>query len=126
MSTNQNVSHTLPEPGNTHADDPYLTLNAVARHLERGGKKPAISTIWRWCKKGSNGTTLRYSKFGRGIRVRLSDLEDFGRKLADADMAAPPVKKAFPHPRAKKPRTPEQRAASIAAAESRLKQRGAL
>lgn len=107
-------------------DDDLLTLASVCAWLGKGGKRPSISTAWRWCRKGSGGVTLKYYRLGRGIRVRLSDLEDFGRKLAELDMAAPSQSKPFPPPKVKKPRTPEQRAASIAEAEARLRARGCM
>lgn len=102
----------------------YLTLPQVARHLEAGGRKPSTCTIWRWCRKGCNGVTLKYSKFGREIRVTESDLAEFGRKLAAADKPLDtPAATATPKP---KPRTAARRQRDIEAAEAVLKREGVL
>ena len=31
------------------------------------GKRPAISTLWRWCRKGLRGERLEYVRIGRNI-----------------------------------------------------------
>ena len=55
-----------------------LSLTEVAALIGRcTGKKPSLSTIWRWCTKGVRGVRLATCRIGNGHFVRRSDLNDF-------------------------------------------------
>jgi len=101
----------------------FLSLTQAASLLSSGGKKPSTCTLWRWCRKGCNGVTLKYSKFGREIRVTEEALENFGRELAAADAPLPEAPAPKPKP---KPRTAARRQKDIAAANEVLKREGVL
>ena len=56
------------------------------------GKRPAISTLWRWCRKGLNGVCLEYVRVGRKIATSREALNRFFNALAETDerMVSPP------------------------------------
>jgi hypothetical protein len=64
-----------------------ISLAEAARTLPRvHGKRPAISTLWRWCRKGLNGVQLEYVRVGRNIGTTIEALNRFFSALADADV----------------------------------------
>ena len=56
-----------------------LTFAQVAQVLprRRGGAKTAISTIWRWSKRGSRGVVLPVVRVGGNVYVTRDGLRDF-------------------------------------------------
>lgn len=54
-----------------------------------GAKRLAISTLWRWCRKGLRGVRLEYVRIGRGIATSQEALNRFFQALAEADRAGP-------------------------------------
>lgn len=67
-----------------------LTLAAAARLLPN---KPHPSALWRWARRGlraRNGQIvfLQHTRLGGRVYVTEEALADFGRKLAEADVAA--------------------------------------
>ncbi len=45
-----------------------LSLTEASKVLPRiGGRKPAVSTLWRWRRKGLRGVCLEYLRVGRRI-----------------------------------------------------------
>jgi len=82
-----------------------MSLTEATKFLPRvNGKRPAISTLWRWCRKGIKGQRLEYIRMGRGIVTSAEALGRFFAALAEAD---PPLD-GPPPPR--RPRTPSERA----------------
>ena len=68
------------------ATENLLSLSEAARVLPPvDGKRPHVSTIWRWCRKGLNGVTLEYCRLGRRIVTSPEALGRFTNALAAAD-----------------------------------------
>ena len=66
-----------------------LTLTEASKALPAvDGKRPHISTLWRWCRVGLGGVKLEYVRLGRRICTSRQALGRFAQSLADAD--APP------------------------------------
>lgn len=68
-----------------------LTLAEAARRLPRiDGKKVAVATLWRWCRKGLRGVRLQYVRVGRRICVSPGALSTFFAQLTALDRQSPP------------------------------------
>jgi len=68
-----------------HSED-LLSLTEAAKALPKvSGKRPAVSTLWRWARKGLRGVRLEYVRVGRGIATSREALNRFFNALADAD-----------------------------------------
>lgn len=71
-----------------------LSLKEAAKSLPPiDGKRPHISTIWRWCRKGVRGVTLEYVRVGNRVCTSSGALARFVNKLAAAD---PPLEHSAP------------------------------
>ncbi|NLV40576.1 MAG: helix-turn-helix domain-containing protein [Candidatus Hydrogenedentes bacterium] len=102
-----------------------LTLPEAAAYLGRGGKRPSTVTVWRWCRKGCRGVSLKYLRMGREIRVTEDALRDFGQRLAQADR--PLTASAAPTPaQTERTRTDAERDKAVAEARENLRRRGCL
>lgn len=62
----------------------------------RNGKRIAICTLWRWCRKGLRGVRLEYVRIGRNIATSRQALNRFFTALAEAD---PPIESPPQTPR---------------------------
>ncbi len=53
-------------------DEQLITLTEATKALPTvNGKRPAICTLWRWCRKGLRGVFLaEYVRVGRETRLR--------------------------------------------------------
>ncbi len=72
-------------------NEQLLTLTEATKVLPRlNGRQPAISTLWRWCRKGVRGVRLEYVRIGRNIATSREALGRFFNALARADQ--PPGK----------------------------------
>ncbi len=75
-----------------------MSLTEATRIMPRiNGRKPAISTLWRWCRKGLRGVKLEYLRYGRNIVTTRQALTRFFEALVDvddqaADAVCPPPK----------------------------------
>ncbi len=49
------------------------------------GKRPAVSTLWRWCRKGLGGVRLDYVRVGRNIATSREAMSRFFNALAAKD-----------------------------------------
>jgi hypothetical protein len=69
--------------------DELLTFADVGRLLprRRGGTKVAISTIWRWTRRGSRGVLLPFVRVGGNVYISRSDLAEFIARLSSVDRA---------------------------------------
>lgn len=95
-----------------------IGLGEAARIL---GVHPA--TVFRWIRGGCRGVKLDYARAGRKIIVSRDALEDFARRLREADdirFATPTV----PVEDDIRPTTPRVREREVAAAKDRLRARG--
>lgn len=101
-----------------------LSLAEAAKVLPPiNNKRPAISTLWRWCRKGLRGVKLDYVRVGRNIATSHEALGRFFVALAAADtpLDEPPPPLPVPIPRRK---SSTRRARSIERAERRLQEAG--
>lgn len=72
-----------------------LSLTEAAKSLPRlNGRRPAISTLWRWARKGVRGVRLDYIRVGRGIATSAEALQRFFNALAEADAREQPAIRA--------------------------------
>jgi hypothetical protein len=79
------------------ASECIVTLAEAAKILPPlYGKRPAISTIWRWCRKGIRGVHLEYIRVGRNIATSREALGRFVNRLAEADVARSAAKSLPP------------------------------
>lgn len=63
-----------------------VSLTEATKLVPRtGAKRLAISTLWRWCRKGLRGVRLEYVRIGRGIATSQEALNRFFQALAEAD-----------------------------------------
>ena len=104
-----------------------LTLTEATRHLPTTGRHgtrngPHASTIWRWCRKGVNGTRLEYVRVGRRIYTSLEGLGRFFTALAESD--APPTRCAPSNRPASGKRSLKQKTKAIADAGNELDEAG--
>ena len=114
------------------ADDPlmhgvglgeqFITLTEAARLLSRiDGKKVAVSTLWRWCRKGLRGERLEYVRVGRKICTSHEALHRFFTKLVELDKRVPPDTCSLPAGLKRPPITSEQRQRALTEADAILK-----
>ncbi len=103
-----------------------LSLTEATKVMPRvNGKRPAISTLWRWCRKGINGVHLEYLRLGRNILTTEAALFRFFAALAAADRPLTPPAPFVPswagRPR---PATEAQRQRSLEEADRILREIG--
>ena len=110
------------------SDEELITLTEAAKCLPKvDGKKPAVSTIWRWCHKGLRDVHLDYVRVGRKVCTsrkallrfftELAEIEErtqTGQHVSDASL------KRFP----RKPITSRQRQHALAKADAVLEKAG--
>ena len=60
------------------------------------GRRPHVSTIWRWCRRGVRGVQLEYVRLGHRVCTSAPALARFARRLAEVDTVPEP--KAKPNP----------------------------
>jgi len=101
-------------------DEELLALAAAARRLPKvDGRKIAIPTIWRWCRRGLRGVRLEYVRVGRRVCTTQAALRRFFNQLAELDEHVPPPgRPSFLAGR--KPVTSKQRLRALAEADEIL------
>ncbi|HKQ48608.1 MAG TPA: DUF1580 domain-containing protein [Phycisphaerae bacterium] len=68
-------------------NETLLSLTEATKVLPPvNGKRPAIATLWRWCRKGLGGVQLEYVRVGRNIATSREALNRFVNALAAADV----------------------------------------
>jgi excisionase family DNA binding protein len=68
------------------ADEPLVTLTEASHWLPRiDGRKIAVATLWRWCRKGLRGVRLEYVRVGRRICTTHGALLHFFHALSSLD-----------------------------------------
>ena len=99
-----------------------VSLTEATKILPKiNGKRPAISTLWRWCRKGLRGTQLEYVRIGRNIATSREALNRFFTALAEADE---PVDGNRSAPRQRTKIDSRQQRASLEAADRVLERAG--
>jgi len=97
-----------------------LSLAEAARTIPPiDGKRPHMSSIWRWIHVGIRGVHLEHLRIGRRVVTSREALQRFFQTLSET-----PVQARQYQPRQPKPRTEKQRQAAIAKAVENLKARG--
>lgn len=101
-----------------------LSLTDAAKALPAiDGKKPHISTIWRWCRKGVRGVRLEYVRLGHRICTSRAALGRFAQQLAEADPEPEPDRQPQRRTEPRR-RSAKQRARDIARAETECAKMG--
>jgi hypothetical protein len=93
----------------------------------RNGKRVAISTLWRWCRKGINDVRLEYIRLGRNIATSQEALGRFFCALAEADKPARSLDSSGTRPAGsarRRPTPPAARRASLEQADRILERAG--
>lgn len=86
-----------------------------------GDKNVHPSTLWRWCRRGLNGTKLDYLRMGRRIFTSAEALDRFFTVLAEKDVELlPPLHK----PKPSSDNRTKKRVSEIDAAEQTLDREG--
>ena len=111
-----------------HEQNEYLTLGQATK-IAPG--RPSTNCLWRWCRRGvlsRNGRRvhLQHVRLGGRIYTTARWLDEFGRRLADADLdhfrhdhPAPPQRA-----RERTSRNEKQRLAAIEQANRELEEAG--
>ncbi len=106
-------------------DERLITLTEAAKLLPKvNGKKPAICTLWRWCRKGLRGQFLEYVRVGRKICTTREALLRFFTELAEIDERIEPDRYSKPTFVKGTPITSRQRQRSLAEADAILEEAG--
>ncbi len=116
-----------------HELEEHLTLSEAAK-IAPG--RPSMNCLWRWCRRGVLARTgervrLQHTRVGGKIFTTAQSLDEFGRRLAEADAAyfelhdhdaaAPPPRT---RPNRRRKRFEEHRRASVEQANRELEQAG--
>ena len=106
-------------------EEELITLTEATRHLPKvDGKKVAVCTLWRWCRKGLRGVYLEYVRVGRRICTTRQALLRFFTDLAEIDERIEPDRYAKPTFLKRAPITSRQRQRALARADAVLKEAG--
>lgn len=116
----------------TQADErqigPYerlITLTEATGLLPRiDGKKVAVCTLWRWCRKGLRGQFLGYVRVGRRICTTREALLRFFTDLAELDERVEPNRYAKTPSLKRTPITSRHRQRALAEADAVLERAG--
>lgn len=104
-------------------NETIVSLTEATKTLPRvNGKRPAISTLWRWCRKGLRGVRLEYIRVGRNIATSREALSRFFAALADAD--TPPAQSPHPVTRPERAAAPAARQRALDEADRILEEAG--
>ena len=80
-------------------NETVVSLTEATKILPKvNGKRPSISTLWRWCRKGLHGVHLEYVRVGRNIATSREALNRFFVALAEADEPLDHSQPAKPKP----------------------------
>lgn len=85
------------------ANEMLLSLTEATKALPPvNGRRPAIATLWRWCRKGLRGVRLDYVRVGRNIATSREALNRFVNALAasDSHLCDSEIHKCDPRPTA--------------------------
>ncbi len=100
-----------------------LSLTDAAKALPPiDGKRPHVSTIWRWVRRGVRGIRLEHVRLGHRVCTSQEALARFAQRLADADDRA--VGRPVGRLQTKPTRTAAKRQRAVESAENELTQLG--
>lgn len=99
-----------------------LSLTQATKELPKLGKRPSVSTLWRWCRVGINGVTMEYLRLGRKIVTSREAMARFFTKLAEMD--PPRHRPNLEYLKPQRRRTARQRQRSIDQANAILAEAG--
>lgn len=86
-----------------------LSLSEAARAVPAvDGKRPHVSTLWRWIRKGSRGVRLAHVRVGHRVCTSEEALARYFVQLAEAEQTTAPIA-----PKRTKKRTPQRRQRDI-------------
>jgi len=106
-------------------DESLISLGEAAKLLPKvNGKKPAICTLWRWCRKGLRGVSLEYIRVGRKICTSHEAMLRFFADLADLDEQVEPDRYVKPASLNRRPITSRQRQRALAKTDAFLQEAG--
>lgn len=106
-------------------DEQLITLTEAAKLLPRvNGRKPAVCTLWRWCRKGLRGQFLAYVRVGRRICTTRQAMLRFFTDLAQVDEQYGPARFSRPASLKHKPITSRERQRALAEADAILEEVG--
>jgi len=130
-NTSDQFAKTIPSltksqsPKLVGASEQLITLTEAAKLLPRvNGRKPAVCTLWRWCRKGLRGQFLAYVRVGRRICTTRQAMLRFFTDLAEIDGQHAPVRHANPASLKHKPITSRERQRALAEADRILEEVG--
>ncbi len=116
------------EDGSAHRigpDEQLIGLAEAARHLPRvDGRKVAIGTVWRWCRRGLRGVFLEYVRVGRKVCTTRQAMLRFFSDLADLDDRVDPARCVKPTFIKRTPITSRRRQQALAEADRVLERAG--
>lgn len=74
--------------------------DATKAILPIDGKRPHVSTVWRWCRRGVRGVHLVYVRLGRRVGTSAEAFARFAQRPTDADARPdPPIPRQQPKSR---------------------------
>ena len=107
------------------ASEQLITLTEAAKLLPRvNGRKPAVCTLWRWCRKGLRGQFLAYVRVGRRICTTRQAMLRFFTDLAEIDQQHGPAGYSKPTSLKRKSVTSRERQRALAEADRILEEVG--
>ncbi len=111
--------------GRISPDEELITLTEATKILPRvNGRKPAVCTLWRWCRKGMRGEFLEYVRVGRKICTTREAMLRFFTALAEQDEQIDPYRYRKPRLGRNRPITSRQRQRALAEADAILEEAG--
>ena len=130
-ATDSQFAKTIPSltesesPRRVRESEQLITLTEAAKLLPRvNGRKPAVCTLWRWCRKGLRGQFLAYVRVGRRICTTRQAMLRFFTDLAEIDQQQRPVPYAKPASLKHQPVTSRERQRALSEADRILEEAG--
>ena len=112
-------------PGIDLQQETVVSLTEAAKSLPSlDGRRPHVSTIWRWCRKGLRGVRLEHGRVGHRIVTSVEALTRFSQRLAELDAKEAVSACESPPPEAPRGRTERQRQQDIERVERELLRAG--
>jgi hypothetical protein len=95
-------------------NEKLITLTEATKLLPLvNGKRIHVSTLWRWCRKGSRGIALEFLRVGSKIVTSYEALQRFSIALAELDDRQPGLPAYKPGCLHNRPRSEQKRQREI-------------
>ena len=103
-----------------------IGLNELAGRLPQiNGRRPSVSTLWRWCLKGIGGIRLEHIRRGRVIATSVEAVSRFSLRVAAELVATHQERMVGPRDfEGQRPQSVLSRERRIRAAEKRVTEAG--